>query len=95
MTQFRKALFFLPLLFAYLLCDNTLKSFIEMSIGGLILWIPYWLAWWLSDGFSNVQLANLNNDFDEILFSTNSEVYVYTFGPQGLGYYDNGMLLSN
>lgn len=31
--------------------DNFLASYIPMLVGGLILWVPFWLAWWLSDGF--------------------------------------------
>ena len=25
-----------------------------MLLGGLIVWIPFWLAWWLSDGFAGM-----------------------------------------
>jgi len=25
-----------------------------MLFGGLIVWIPFWLAWWLSDGFAGM-----------------------------------------
>jgi hypothetical protein len=25
-----------------------------MLVGGCIFWIPFWLAWWLSDGFKGM-----------------------------------------
>lgn len=28
-----------------------------MLFGGLIVWIPFWLAWWLSDGFAGMSVA--------------------------------------
>lgn len=50
------ALGFLPLLFAFLLSDQTTYGFAAMMVGGSFLWIPYWLAWWLTDGFRLVHL---------------------------------------
>jgi len=33
---------------------NFLADYIPMLGGGLIFWIPFWLAWWLSDGFKGM-----------------------------------------
>ena len=48
----------LPLVGAFLLSDKTTYGFAVMMVGGSFLWIPYWLAWWLTDGFRTVRLAD-------------------------------------
>ena len=50
----RTALGLAPIGAAVLLSDFTLRSFAVMMFGGMIVWIPYWLAWWLSDGFEGM-----------------------------------------
>lgn len=56
MTLFRKSLAFLPIAAAFLISDKTLVSFGVMLVSGMFMWIPYWLAWWLSDGFITLRL---------------------------------------
>jgi hypothetical protein len=34
-----------PIAAAALLSDFTLRSFAAMLFGGMIVWIPFWLAW--------------------------------------------------
>jgi hypothetical protein len=50
----KTALGLAPIAAAVLLCDFTLRSFAAMMFGGMIVWTPYWLAWWLSDGFEGM-----------------------------------------
>jgi hypothetical protein len=51
------ALGLLPLVIAFLLSDKTIHGFSIMMVGGSFLWIPYWLAWWLTNGFRSVRLT--------------------------------------
>jgi hypothetical protein len=48
----------LPLAVAFLLSDKTIHGYAVMMVGGLFLWIPYWLVWWLTDGFRSVRYAD-------------------------------------
>ena len=50
-TRTGKLLALAPVAASFLLSDKTLASFGVMLVGGMVFWIPYWLAWWLSDGF--------------------------------------------
>lgn len=52
-----------PLAIAFLLCDKTLHGYGVMLVGGLFMWIPYWFAWWLSDGFKNI---SVREDAEEV-----------------------------
>lgn len=52
MSPTRRFIFLAPLPVAFLLSDKSLPGLAIMLGAGLIFWIPYWLAWWLSDGFS-------------------------------------------
>ena len=55
MNKLRKRLLYAaPIPIAFLLSDHTLASFGMMMVGGSIFWIPYWLACWLSEGFSDL-----------------------------------------
>ena len=78
----RKLLALLPFLVAFWLSDTTVLSFFQMLVGGLVLWVPYWLAWWLSDGFATVRIGSGPMDDD---FGTG-----YRWGSQGYGYYQGG-----
>ena len=78
----RKLLALLPILVAFWLSDKTGLSFFQMLVGGLVLWVPYWLAWWLSDGFAIVRVGSAPMDDD---FVTG-----YRWGSQGYGYYQGG-----
>ncbi len=44
----------LPLFLAFVLSDKTFLNFLGMLIGSSFIWIPCLLAWWLSDGFTNM-----------------------------------------
>lgn len=46
----RRWMLWLPIPIAALFADGS-GEFLPMLVGGLILWVPFWLAWWLSDGF--------------------------------------------
>ncbi len=50
----KMALGLAPIVAAVLLSDYTLHGFFVMMFGGMLIWIPYWLAWWLSDGFKGM-----------------------------------------
>ena len=78
MTRFQKLLFFLPVAIAFELCDKSFFDFIKTIIGGFIFWVPYWLAWWLSDGFSMKSAPCSNEDFED---------GEYRYGPDGFGFY--------
>jgi len=78
MSRFQKILFFLPVLVAFDLCDKSLLDFIKTMIGGSIMWVPYWIAWRLSDGFSMKGAPCTKKDFDDS---------GYKYGPDGFGYY--------
>ena len=53
-TRTGKLLALAPVAASFLLSDKTLASFGVMLVGGMVFWIPYWLAWWLSDGFAGM-----------------------------------------
>jgi len=44
----------LPIGMSFVLGHGSPADFGVTLIGGLFLWIPYWLAWWLSDGFEGM-----------------------------------------
>lgn len=48
----RRWLAWLPLPAAALMSGGSLGGFFEMLLGGCIWWIPFWLAYWLSDRFT-------------------------------------------
>jgi len=48
----RRWLAWLPVPAAAMLSGGSLGGFFDMLLGGCILWVPYWLAYWLSDGFT-------------------------------------------
>lgn len=56
-SQPRKLLGLLPFVAAFLPSYKNILSFLQMFVGGLVLWVPYWLAWWLSDGFCTVSVG--------------------------------------
>jgi hypothetical protein len=47
----RRWMLWLPLPISFALVGSDLSSLPAMLVGGLFMWIPYWFAWWLSDGF--------------------------------------------
>ena len=75
----RRWLAWLPLPAAALLSGGSLGGFFDTLLGGCIWWVPYWLAWWLSDGFATVRIGSGPTDDD---FGTG-----YRWGSQGYGYY--------
>lgn len=87
-----KTVFFLaPIGLAFVLSDKTLAGFCVMLIGGLVLWIPYWFAWWLSDGFENTSewsWANMPDISGGINPSTGKLCTVYHH-PWGTVYVDD------
>ena len=48
----RRWLAWLPVPAAALLSGGSLSDFFAMLLGGCIWWGPFWLAYWLSDGFT-------------------------------------------
>jgi hypothetical protein len=76
----RRLLGLLPVAAAWLLSDATTASFVTMLTGGLVFWVPYWLAWWLSDGFSIFTRPAASIDDDPVATG-------YRWGTQGYGYY--------
>lgn len=42
---------------------SDLAELPALVVGGAVLSIPYWLAWWLSDGFTNVVLGTSPSGF--------------------------------
>lgn len=79
MSRSRRLLALAPVVAAFAFSDKTLASFGMMLVGGLIFWIPYWLAWWLSDGFS-IFTHPVSLDDDSVGTG-------YRSGTQGYGYY--------
>ena len=75
----RKLLGLVPVVAAWVLSDKTASSFLAMLVGGLVVWVPYWLAWWLSDGFSGFSIGSAPFDDDPVTG--------YRWGSQGYGYY--------
>lgn len=97
MSRPRKLLALAPLLAAFLFSDKTLASFSVMLVGGMILWIPYWLAWWLSDGFIIFsEPCDYEGDTRAQRFDDNyTQGMGYRAGPQGFGYYSGATRLDN
>lgn len=52
MSKASKFLGLIPFILSVLLSDWSLGQFFVMLFVGVIFWIPYWLAWYLSDGFA-------------------------------------------
>lgn len=52
MSKASKLLSLVPLIASGLLSDWSLSQFFVMLVGGMFFWIPYWIAWYLSDGFA-------------------------------------------
>ena len=51
----RRWMFWLPLpATALMVAPGQFADFLPLLVGGLVFWIPCWLAWWLSDGFTTV-----------------------------------------
>jgi len=65
-----------------------------MLVGGMIFWIPYWLAWWLSDGF-NIVLRPYQADYWEQdrahQRALNEPGMGFRTGPEGYGLYSGHM----
>ncbi len=71
MMRHLKKLFLLisvPLFIAFCLCDKTLQGFLAVLAGGTFIWIAYWFAWWLSDGFKNMfEGSDSENMYQDLL----------------------------
>ncbi len=52
MSKVGKLLGLFPFFGAAFLSNWSLSQFFIMLIAGMIFWIPYWIAWYLSDGFA-------------------------------------------
>jgi len=81
MSRYRRLAAALPLLFSALMSEGSWHGFVVAAFGGLVFWVPYWLAWWLSDGFASVQIGTGVDDG----CGTG-----YRWGTQGWGYYRGG-----
>lgn len=53
----RRWLLTVPLIASYALADNTFAGFGKMLVGGMFIWMPFYLAYWLSDGFTKFYVA--------------------------------------
>lgn len=105
MSRPRKLLALVPVVAAFLFSDKTLASFGVMLVGGMILWIPYWLAWWLSDGFSifsgpgSFETDGTGFHHDSSAQRLGDGMYNqstgYRTGPQGFGFYSGSTRLDN
>lgn len=55
MAKWKKLLLYAaPIPMAFALSDHSLADFGKMLVGGLVFWIPYWLACWLSEEFTDL-----------------------------------------
>ncbi len=59
MTLFGKFLGFVPVITAFFMCDKTFSNFCIIMMEGMIVWVPYWLAWLLTNGF---RMSNDSSD---------------------------------
>lgn len=89
MTPVRRLLALPPFILLLLLCD-TWVDVLPMMVGGLFITIPYLLAWWLSDGFTNFKRASGNkhqpHNFDN--FSTHgNDLHGYEITKHNSGLY--------
>lgn len=101
----RKSLAALPVIYSILHSHNTIQGFLVMLFGGMFLWIPYWLAWWLSDGFCDIQWSsdfdsqtiglNRANGVDDYEYSRLDDESGYRSGPQGFGFYSGSIRIDN
>lgn len=103
-TRTGKLLALVPVAASFLLSDKTMASFGVMLVGGMVLWIPYLLAWWLSDGFS-IFTGPGSYETDGIGFHHDSSAHLgdgmynqstgYRTGPQGFGLYSGSTRLDS
>lgn len=77
MSKASKLLSLVPLVASGLFSDWTMSQFFAMLFGGMIFWIPYWIAWYLSDGFA----AILHGEW------TAGSGFYRGMGPDGFGTY--------
>lgn len=59
-----------PSFLSALLSGGVLSDFLVWQVGGLIFWIPYWLACWLSDEFSDVEIGPYKQPASQIVIKT-------------------------
>lgn len=104
-TRTGKLLALVPVAASFLLSDNTLASFGVMLGGGMVFWIPYWLAWWFGDGFSiftgpgsyetdGIGLHH-GSSAQRLGGGVNDQPTGYRAGPQGFGLYSGSTRLDN
>lgn len=105
MTPRRKLLGLVPFAAAWLLSDKNVHDFLVMMVGGLVIWIPYWIAWWLSDGFIifsgpsigyssglrrfGHEQRNAHDPEYGVGYDHNADVG-YRLGSEGYGFYESG-----
>ena len=56
----RRWMLWAPVPVALVLCGGSVTDFGKILVGSLPLRIPFWLAWWLSDGFETVTVGGGN-----------------------------------
>jgi hypothetical protein len=56
----RRWLMWLPVPAAAMLDHGSVSGYLVMLVGCCPIWIAYWLACWLSDGFANVTVGGGN-----------------------------------
>lgn len=52
MSKASKFFGLIPFILSALLSDWHVGQFFAMLLGGMVFWLPYWIAWYLSDGFA-------------------------------------------
>ena len=50
----RRWMLWLPIPASILLSAHDWQNIPALLVGGCIFWIPFWLAWWLTDGFKGI-----------------------------------------
>ena len=50
----RRWILWVPVVVSALVSRGDPAEFGMLLVGGIYFWIPYWLAWWLSDGFKGL-----------------------------------------
>ena len=93
MTMIRKSLYVVPLVIASFLSEMRLEAFFQILVGGVWLWIPYWVVVWsfdvddaAADGDAimtqgehrNISVAHTGTDDASLGFK---------LGPYGAGWY--------
>lgn len=67
----RRFLALLPIIVSFMLWD-IVEDIGPALMGCLLFGTPYWLAWWLSDGFIDIKLGSNFNRWMDLPFGQNT-----------------------